>query len=123
MTWINVLSKKQTGPRVNLSPLYNKKTHSFPLPQNAPFLCVLPNLLFMNSFSDTAGASPPAQSVEISPDTKSGRLSDSDGVGGPTIKINVSYGSSLHQIHLPAQSTFGEFLFSLSFNPRILFDN
>ncbi|KAI5391950.1 BAG family molecular chaperone regulator 4 [Lathyrus oleraceus] len=63
----------------------------------------------MNSFSDTAGASPPAQSVEISPDTKSGRLSDSDGVGGPTIKINVSYGSSLHQIHLPAQSTFGDF--------------
>lgn len=46
--------------------------------------------------SDTSGASPPETKSEI------------DGVGGPTIKISVSYGSSLHEIHLPAQSTFGD---------------
>ncbi|XP_058729136.1 BAG family molecular chaperone regulator 4-like [Vicia villosa] len=62
----------------------------------------------MNTVSDTAGASPPAHPIEISPDTKTATMSDSDGVGGPTIKLNVSYGSSLHQIHLPAQSTFGD---------------
>ncbi|XP_004506660.1 BAG family molecular chaperone regulator 4-like [Cicer arietinum] len=62
----------------------------------------------MNNPLDTAGASPPAQSVIISPDAKPGSTSESDGVGGPTIKINVSYGSSLHVIHLPAQSTFGD---------------
>ncbi|MCI86452.1 hypothetical protein A2U01_0107733, partial [Trifolium medium] len=47
--------------------------------------------LFMDNVSDTAGISPPAQSVEIPPDTKS----ETDGVGGPTIKINVNY-STIH---------------------------
>jgi hypothetical protein len=71
----------------------------------------------MNNVLDTAGVSataqsveiPPAQSAEISPNTKS----ETNVVGGPTIKINVKYNSSLHEIHLPAESTFGEFHFLL----------
>ncbi|CAJ1948556.1 unnamed protein product [Sphenostylis stenocarpa] len=46
---------------------------------------------------------------EISPEM---RIAESDGDGGggpkPTIKLNVSYGSSHHEVHLPPQSTFGD---------------
>ncbi|PNX57411.1 hypothetical protein L195_g058681, partial [Trifolium pratense] len=64
----------------------------------------------MDNLSDTAGVSPPVQSVkippsksaEISPDTKA----ETDGVGGSTIRINVNYNSVFHEIHLPAESTF-----------------
>ncbi|CAJ2655889.1 unnamed protein product [Trifolium pratense] len=66
----------------------------------------------MDNLSDTAGVSPPVQSVkippsksaEISPDTKA----ETDGVGGSTIRINVNYNSVFHEIHLPAESTFGD---------------
>jgi len=84
---------------------YKTKPHSFSLSPNASFLCIFTQPpLFMNNtaVSDTSGVLPPVTKSEI------------DGVGGPTIKINVSYGSSLHEIHLPAQSTFGQFLFFLS---------
>ncbi|XP_027335819.1 BAG family molecular chaperone regulator 4-like [Abrus precatorius] len=45
--------------------------------------------------------------VDISPEP---RPAESDAGGGPRpmIKINVSYGSSHHELHLPAQSTFGD---------------
>ncbi|KAK7260008.1 hypothetical protein RIF29_25694 [Crotalaria pallida] len=56
----------------------------------------------MKNASDSAG--------EISPETRPAGTSEIDGGGGggPTIKINVSHGSSHHEVHLPAQSTFGD---------------
>ncbi|KAE9610861.1 hypothetical protein Lal_00031558 [Lupinus albus] len=53
----------------------------------------------MKNASDTA--------VDQPPPTQAG-TSESDGDGGPTIKINVSHGTSHHELHLPAQSTFGD---------------
>ncbi|KAG5042313.1 hypothetical protein AAZX31_03G045700 [Glycine max] len=52
----------------------------------------------MSNATDSAG--------EIPPETRS---AESDGGGPrPTIKINVTHGSSHHDLHLPAQSTFGD---------------
>ncbi|KAJ1419312.1 Ubiquitin-like domain superfamily [Sesbania bispinosa] len=62
----------------------------------------------MKNAPDSAGPSQPAQAGEISPETRPGGIPESDRGGGPTIKVNVSYGSSLHEVHLPAQSTFGD---------------
>lgn len=51
----------------------------------------------MNNAADSAS--------EISPEM---RAAESDGGGpGSTIKLNVWYGSSHHEVHLPAQATFG----------------
>lgn len=115
------IQNQPTVPWVNLSQnSHNKTNHSFPIHKTHRSSRFTEPPLFMNNPLDTAGASPPAQSVIISPDAKPGSTSESDGVGGPTIKINVSYGSSLHVIHLPAQSTFGN-VSSLSLH-KILFD-
>ncbi|XP_014514345.1 BAG family molecular chaperone regulator 4 [Vigna radiata var. radiata] len=52
----------------------------------------------MNNAADSAS--------EISPEM---RAAESDSGGPrPTIKVNVSYGTSHHEVHLPAQSTFGD---------------
>lgn len=32
--------------------------------------------------------------------------------GGPTIKITVSHGPARHEVHVPAQSSFGNLLYS-----------
>ena len=54
----------------------------------------------MSNATDSAG--------KIPPETRPAE-SDSGGDSGPrpTIKINVMHGSSQHEFHLPAQSTFG----------------
>ncbi|XP_061368251.1 BAG family molecular chaperone regulator 4-like [Gastrolobium bilobum] len=62
----------------------------------------------MKNASDPAGSSPPAQAGEIFPETMPCGMSESGGGGGPMIMINVSHGSSHHEVHLPAQSTFGD---------------
>ncbi|RZC29663.1 hypothetical protein D0Y65_001306 [Glycine soja] len=53
----------------------------------------------MSNATDSAG--------KIPPETRPAE-SDSGGDSGPrpTIKINVMHGSSQHEFHLPAQSTF-----------------
>ncbi|KAK7382526.1 hypothetical protein VNO80_01393 [Phaseolus coccineus] len=52
----------------------------------------------MNTAADSAS--------KFSPEV---RATESDGGGPrPTIKLNVWYGSSHHEVHLPAQSTFGD---------------
>ncbi|KAG5060476.1 hypothetical protein AAZX31_01G112500 [Glycine max] len=55
----------------------------------------------MSNATDSAG--------KIPPETRPAE-SDSGGDSGPrpTIKINVMHGSSQHEFHLPAQSTFGD---------------
>lgn len=93
--------------RVNHNPLYHhsrsctQQPHSLPFHQTQRFSAFYRNRpLLMQNASDYAGASPP--------DTRPDRMPERDGVVGPTIKISVSYGSSLHEIHLPPQSTFGK---------------
>lgn len=78
------------------------------------------------SSSISNGGLPPKQDDEIEWEMRPGGMfvqrrdvavgDDYDGAGssasrgGPMIKINVSYGSSLHEVFLPAESNFRKYL-------------
>jgi len=93
---------------------------SFPVYQNAPITRVLISLqLPMNSSAYSAGVSP-SNEADIDWEMRPGGMfvqrresGDDDHTDGPMINISVAYGSSQHEVYLPAQSSFCETLFSL----------
>lgn len=86
---------------------------SFPVYQNAPITRVLISLqLPMNSAAYSAGVSP-SNEADIDWEMRPGGMfvqrresGDDDHTDGPMINISVAYGSSQHEVYLPAQSSF-----------------
>jgi len=73
----------------------------------------------MNSTAYSAGVSPPNE-ADIDWEMRPGGMFvqrresvDDDHTDGPMINISVAYGSSHHEVYLPAQSSFCETPFSL----------